>query len=98
MLLLRIIRNKLRSKFKDVSVDLIEKAKHEDIDMTDVMDSINKSRELYKSLSSKYHPDRFELDAHKIIANEIFQEIVESKRNYKKLLDLKAKAESKLNV
>jgi uncharacterized sporulation protein YeaH/YhbH (DUF444 family) len=70
----------------------ILEAKDGDINMTDLMLSINKSRELYKELSRKCHPDKhIESEFQKEI-EELFQEITENQRNYVKLVELKEKA------
>ena len=60
-----------------------------DIDMNNLMNSIHRSRELYKELSSKYHPDRFVNTPEYEIAEEIFQRISKNERNYKELTLIK---------
>lgn len=84
--------------FDTKTEDLLNSSKSTNIDMTNLMDSINKSRDLYKLLSSKCHPDRF-LDAEKNkLADDLFQEITKSQRNYARLLELKETAINKLNI
>lgn len=74
----------------------LRKAKSNDIDMANVMNSINGSRELYKELSRKYHPDRF-LDPEKNkLASEIMKDITDNKRDFNKLQELKQRAENEL--
>ena len=76
-----------------------EKAKEymkTEVDMNDVLSSITKSRDLYKELSRKYHPDRFVNTPLEVEATIIFQEITKNKRNYSELLILKERAEKEL--
>ncbi|MDR2125484.1 MAG: hypothetical protein LBP63_01470 [Prevotellaceae bacterium] len=71
----------------------------EEIDFGNIIQSSFHAQQLYDKLKIKCHPDRFPNDAEKNeIANEIFQEIAKNKRNYKKLLELKAQAEQQLNI
>lgn len=74
----------------------IFKVSKEDIDMGGLMDNINKSRELYKVLSRKYHPDRFIGTNKHARAGVLMQEITENKRKYNKLLKLQKIAENEL--
>lgn len=74
------------------------KAKGQDIDMTNLMNSINSSRDVYKELSHKCHPDRFQDEIMKMKAENIFQEISKYKRNHAKLMELKKRAQEELNV
>lgn len=74
------------------------KAKGQDIDMTNLMNSINSSRDVYKELSRKCHPDRFQDETIKMKAENIFQEISKYKRNHAKLLELKKRAQEELDV
>ena len=78
--------------------DTFQNSKETEIDMDSLMDSIHKSRDLYKKLSSKCHPDRFTDKEFSEKAEIIFQEITRNKRNYKKLLELKEIAQSQLNI
>ena len=66
------------------------------VDMENVINSINKAEMLYKELSRKCHPDRFEGDARRGAAEALFQEISASKRNHEALQKLKIQAEKKL--
>jgi hypothetical protein len=86
------------SHFSDVPKDKLKKAKKTEINMANLMDSINGSRELYVELSRVCHPDRFINTDKQEIASEIFKEISKNKRNYEKLLALKEKAITELNV
>lgn len=75
-----------------------QNSKEADIDMNNLMDSIHKSRDLYKKLSTKCHPDLFtDKDLNKK-ADIIFQDISRHQRNYKKLLQLKEVAQTQLNI
>ena len=57
------------------------------------------SSEIYDQLKVKCHPDRFVDDPEKMkMADALFQQISINKNNYKRLLELKAEAEQKLNV
>jgi hypothetical protein len=58
-----------------------------------IANSISKSRELYKELIVKIHPDRF-LDERKIIATELSAKITKAKRNYDELNMLKIEVEA----
>lgn len=84
--------------FSELSNEDKKNAQGQAIDMNNLMNSINGSRDLYKELSRKCHPDRFVNSPLQKIAEEIFQEISKSKRDYEKLLLLKLKAENELNI
>lgn len=73
-------------------------AKTSDVDMTDLMNNINTSRDEYKDLSKKCHPDRFLDEEKKQKADELFQEISRHKRNSAKLKELKIRAEKELDI
>lgn len=89
-------RNKL--DFSDLERDTVKSAKSKKIDMDNLMNSINSSRDLYKELSKKCHPDRFINDPKHKIAEEIFQEISRHERNFEKLNLIKTRAINELNV
>lgn len=76
----------------------LKTAKTADVDMTDLMNNINTSRDEYKILSRKCHPDRFQDEEKKQKADELFQEISRHKMNSAKLLELKTKAAKELNI
>ncbi len=76
----------------------LKNAKKSNIDMNDLMNSINYSKDLYKELSRKCHPDRFENEDLKMKAEQIFQEITRHKHNHKILLELKEKAIKELSI
>ena len=108
--LILLLANKVRKKKIEIipeqdvpdiplnSENSFQNAKETEIDMDNLMDSIHKSRDLYKKLSSKCHPDRFiDKDLNKK-ADIIFQDITRNQRNYKKLLQLKEVAQTQLNI
>jgi hypothetical protein len=79
--------------------DILTEAKKTEVNMDDLMKDINGSRQLYKHLSVKCHPDRFATDEEKRkVADELFQDISRNRRNYNKLLELQALASQKLNI
>jgi len=84
--------------FSDLSEANLKESKNTDIDMDNIMNSIIKSRELYKELSSVCHPDRFVNTSKEKIANDIFQEISKNKRDYKELSLLKERAIKELDL
>ena len=55
--------------------------------MNNLMDSIHNSRNLYKELSKKCHPDRFINDPKQKIAEEIFQDYINND-SYTKIFDI----------
>ena len=90
-----VIRKKAKlSKFeKD-----IRKAKSAEVNMNDLMLSINKSKELYKELSLKCHPDKhINNELHGEI-EDLFQEITKNKRNFQELIRLKGIAMDKFGI
>lgn len=69
------------------------------IDFSNTMMSAFHSKELYDKLKVKCHPDRFTQDPKlNSIATTLFQQIVENKNNYNKLLELKEQSETLLNL
>jgi len=96
-----IIRHRwLRSKFneKNLSKDKIREFQKSEIDMDNLMYSINSSQSLFKELSKKCHPDKFTNDSQRKIADKLFQEITLNKRNYQRLCELKQKVTDELNL
>lgn len=98
LLLFRVKKKVADLKFGDLSKDNLRTAKKTDVDMNDVMNSINSSKGLYKELSRTCHPDSFINSDKQKIAEEIFQEISRNKRNFKKLTELKERATAELNI
>ena len=91
--------NKRKIKFVQPNAEVMDEFKTSDVDMDLLMSSINNSRKLYKELSAKCHPDRFETNGEKRkIAEELFQEITKYQRNYEKLSQLSTVAIKQLNI
>lgn len=89
-----IINRRKKSKLRklvleDSSDDYTNTAKN-------IANSISKSRQLYKELIIKIHPDRF-LDDRKVKATELSARITKSKRNFDDLSNLKIEVENFLN-
>lgn len=97
-LLFRLRKKRNNLKFGDLPKSKLRNAKKYDVDMNNLMNSINGSKDLYKELSRTCHPDRFiNSDKHKN-AEEIFQDISKNKRDFKKLTELKERAINELNI
>jgi hypothetical protein len=97
-LIFKATSRKKNLAFSDVSKDSLKEVKTTSIDMDNLMNSINGSRDLYKILSRNCHPDKFvNTDKHSI-AEELFQEITKHKRDFKILTELKQRAETELNI
>ena len=94
----RLYRKTEKLSFSDLSDDDLKKARNEKIDMGNIVNSINMSRNLYKELSTFCHPDRFVNSPKQPIAEDIFKEVSKHKRNYKELLQLKERATKELEV
>ncbi len=76
----------------------IKKGSSSDMDMDNLVKSMHGSRELYKKLSRKCHPDRFQDEMLKDKADKIFQDISRYKRNHAKLTQLQKQAEKELDI
>lgn len=98
LLVVKLTKRKEILDLNDVSKEKMKSAKSANIDMDDLMNSINKSNEIYKELSKKCHPDRFINTEKQDLAEEIFQEISKNKRNYSALQELKNRAIKELNI
>ncbi len=101
LLLLNLKKRKYTLAFSDLDksdVKRIKNTKTQSINMDNLMDNIHGSRKLYKELSNKCHPDRFVNKPEQTLANEIFQEITENKRNFEKLNEIKVRATNELNI
>lgn len=92
-----IIYLKRRQTLSKFEKEILE-AKNTDIDMDDLMLSINKSRELYKELSRKCHPDQHMNSEFQKEIEELFKEITKNKRNFQELVKLKDIAANKYNI
>ncbi len=101
IVLIVLIKRRVNNKgldLSDMSKSDIKDVRKEKLDMENLMNSIHGSRDLYKVLSKKCHPDRFINQPNQKIAEEIFQEITSNQRNYKKLEALKLRAIKELNI
>ena len=98
LLVIKLKKKKPNQTFYDLHKDKIINAKSASIDMDNLMDSINGSRNLYKELSKACHPDKFINTEKQKIAEDIFQDISKDKRNYEKLLAHKERAKNELNI
>ncbi|MEY8870278.1 hypothetical protein AB9K24_12285 [Meridianimaribacter flavus] len=99
VILYKKLRNNNSLAFSDIDKSkLKENIRKSSVNMNDVMDSINHSKMLYRELSRSCHPDRFINTDKQNIADEIFQDISNKKRDYKALLKLKKRAENELNI
>ena len=97
-LLLRLAKIRKEKLLVEQGFDPLMKAKSKDIDMDNLINSISSSKTLYTELSRKCHPDRFLDTQQKKVADELFQEISENKRNHAKLSELKERAIKDLNI
>ena len=97
-LIFRLRKKNDNLKFGDVTKDKRRKAKKSTVDMNNLMNSINSSKDLYKELSRSCHPDRFINSNKQQLAEEIFQEISKHKRDFNKLTELKEKATTELSI
>ena len=97
-LLIRLKKKKTELAFSDLPKDKMKNAKSSNIDMDNLMNSINGSRDLFKELSKVCHPDKFVNTEQQKIAEDIFQDISKDKRNFEKLLALKERAKNELNI
>ena len=96
-LLFKLSRAKKNALLGDKFSEL-KNAKSSNVNMSDLMNDINGSRDLYKQLSKKCHPDRFQNTGLKEKADALFQEISSNKRNFSKLTELQKRAENELNI
>jgi len=99
-LVLLVVFKMIKKNKNDSNQDMLKKAiddsKKVSIDMSNIIISINNSRDLYKKLCVKYHPDKFIDENIKKIANDLIAEINSNKTDYKKLLVIENKAEKLL--
>lgn len=99
LLILFFLIYTLKSKNKVIDLNDLEtrhlkNSKNNKIDMNNLMDSMHNSRNWYKELSKKCHPDRFINNPKQKIA----EEISENERNFEKLSLLKLRAINELNI
>lgn len=89
------LSNHLVSDSKAINKKILD-SRDATIDMDNLMNSINKAESLFKLLSKKYHPDRFINSDNHPLAEQLFQQITENKRNYQQLVRLQKQAEEHL--
>ena len=94
----KLHRNKPQTQFDDDIRETVKEAASKELDMENVVNSINKAKPLFKKLSKKCHPDKFENSDKHESALEIYQKITKNKRNYSKLLELRKLAEEELEI
>lgn len=92
-----------KRKFEELNPDNligdISLKKDEEIDMSNVIQSIFHSESLYDKLKVRCHPDRFVHDELLMSrADDLFKEISDNKRNLKKLQELKLTVEKELKI
>ncbi|MFN5334212.1 MAG: hypothetical protein ACK5BV_03375 [Bacteroidota bacterium] len=98
-ILIFIYFNSKKVRLENTETDLLDQAKGTTVDMDALMKNINESKPLYDKLKVKCHPDKFHDDEEKRkVADDLFQEITQNKRNYSKLLELQELAKQKLNI
>jgi preprotein translocase subunit SecF len=97
-LLFKLWKKNSKLKFNDATNAEVHNAKKSDIDMDNLMNSINGSKDLYKELSRACHPDRFINTDKQKMAEDLFQEISKNRRDYEKLNALKQIAITNLNI
>lgn len=98
LFIIKLLKKQNNLAFSDLSKEQLKKAQSTNVDMNNLMNSINGSKELYKTLSRTCHPDRFINSDKQKFAENIFQEISKNKRNYNKLVELKQRAINELNI
>lgn len=98
ILIFLIFQKNRKRKNTQFDEQIFNEARQSKIDMSNVVNSMYQSKELYDKLKVKCHPDRFPEEENKKIADDLFQELTKNKRNHNRLLELKKEAEQKLNI
>lgn len=91
-------KNKNKKELSELESKVIKESKEVIIDMDNLMDNIHSSRQLYKEISRKCHPDNFINHPKHKLAEDIFQEITKNEKNYKNLSALKQRAINELDL
>lgn len=68
------------------------------VDFQNILKSSFEAKELYNSLKGKCHPDKFKDEKENAEATAIFQLLQQYKYDYKKLCEIKKRAEVNLNI
>ena len=97
VIILLLYKNR-RKKDLEFADQEIKRSKDADIDMDNVLRSINLAPELYKKLCRVCHPDRFAGKPQEEIANRLFQELQLVQNNYAALTDLRIQIELELGI
>ena len=96
-LFFRTVKQILRKPKKEVEMNqLINSYKKKDVNMNDLMQSINLSNDLYNKMKVEFHPDKFQNSVHYIEIVNYYQEITRNKRDYKQLCELNKKLDELL--
>lgn len=82
----RIARKQLRESLLNGIDEGFQETTH------NIVLSISKSKDLYKSLIKQVHPDKFQ-DEKKIMATELSMKLTKAKRNYNELIKIKDEVE-----
>jgi hypothetical protein len=82
----RIARKQLRENLLNGIDEGFQETTH------NIVLSISKSKDLYKSLIKQVHPDKFQ-DDKKAMATELSMKLTKAKRNYNELLKIKDEVE-----
>lgn len=82
----RIARKQLRESLLNGIDEGFQETTH------NIVLSISKSKDLYKSLIKQVHPDKFQ-DEKKIMATELSMKLTKAKRNYNELIKIKNEVE-----
>lgn len=98
IILFLLIKRKSHTSNRQAKQAFKSKALSEEIDFSNVINSSFHANELYDMLKKKCHPDRFTDMKEQEVANQLFQQITQHKRNYKKLRELQQEAIKKLNL
>lgn len=99
LILFLIFKRNNSPQIKNEKQRFKEESMKKDVDFNNIIHSSFHANELYDKLKIKCHPDRFPTNqVQNEIAENIFQEIEKNKTNFKKLLELKQEAESKLDI
>ena len=96
IIILILLKKLGNSRPKNINNEKLKKFRNSQVNMDDLMMSINDSKKLYKELSRTYHPDRFVNNDKQLIAEQLFKEVTKHKRDYKVLSELKKEIEIKL--
>jgi hypothetical protein len=97
-LLIVFLLVKHRKKRENTLEKNFKKFKKNEVDMDALMKDMHHSKDLYKELSRKYHPDRFVGSILESESEELFKLIQENKTNFNKLEEIKIQAINTLKI